>query len=476
MKGLWRFHHARVAAGSDAAPALEQNLREVLIESRQRYKDLVEISSDFAWETDADGRFAFVSPRGALGYAAGDLVGRPAHDFLVDAESPGPFVTATKVEAIELGFRRKDGAVAVLSTAAMPRYDDLGNVCGARGVCRDVTEARLREAELDRARRRERLYAEIVAAIRDVVEPSRMLGVAAEAMARALDADGCCIFRYAPERGFALAASTGEATWCQDPPPLLLDALEQGAEGTRGRGGLLVSLARYRQAVNGALCLAFPKGAKAWHEEVAALVAAVADQLGIAIEQIANHEALERLSHGDPLTGLLNRRGFFDQLARCLARADFGGQSAALLYVDLDNFKPVNDRLGHQRGDELLIHVARLLERGTRPGDLIGRLGGDEFALWLDGVDEESAKIRAARLIRSAAELASFSADPARPLGFSIGIAAYDGATRESMGALTVRADAAMYDVKHNGKGGFRIAASAASYAPRKEAIMENAL
>ncbi|HEY6335184.1 MAG TPA: hypothetical protein VI113_04790, partial [Alphaproteobacteria bacterium] len=92
---MWRSHqsplqddtHCVGAAFPEPAadPVLEQRLRAALIESRQRYKDLVEISSDVAWETRTDGSFAFVSPRGALGYRAAELVDRPASGFLVDA-------------------------------------------------------------------------------------------------------------------------------------------------------------------------------------------------------------------------------------------------------------------------------------------------------------------------------------------------------------------------------------------------------
>src|SRR5579863_1951848 len=105
------------AAANDAA--LERQLREALIESRQRYKDLVEISSDFAWETDAAGKFTFVSPKGVLGWAPNQLLGRTAGDFLSDPSEPNVFATALPPSA-EVWFRRADGGSARLSLAAMP--------------------------------------------------------------------------------------------------------------------------------------------------------------------------------------------------------------------------------------------------------------------------------------------------------------------------------------------------------------------
>ena len=86
---------------------LERSLRVALIESRQRYKDLVEASSDFAWETDSEGRFTFVSPRGAVGYAAGQLVGHRADEVFLDSggEAASPFATRVPLERVEIWVR-----------------------------------------------------------------------------------------------------------------------------------------------------------------------------------------------------------------------------------------------------------------------------------------------------------------------------------------------------------------------------------
>ncbi|HEY6336004.1 MAG TPA: GGDEF domain-containing protein, partial [Alphaproteobacteria bacterium] len=116
---------------------------------------------------------------------------------------------------------------------------------------------------------------------------------------------------------------------------------------------------------------------------------------------------------------------------------------------------------GHQKGDDLLVHVAELLRQGTRPGDLVARLGGDEFALWLEGVDEAGARIRAEVLLELSDALVQFSADASRPLGLSIGIAPYGAASGEGVTSLTARADAAMYAVKRGGKRNLCVAAPA---------------
>ena len=120
---------------------LERSLRAALIESRQRYKDLVEASGDFAWETDSEGRFTFVSACGAVGYAAGQLVGQRAADFLLETEDAGvqPFTARVPVERAEIWVRAADGEAACLLSIAVPLVGPGGEWLGARGICRDVT-------------------------------------------------------------------------------------------------------------------------------------------------------------------------------------------------------------------------------------------------------------------------------------------------------------------------------------------------
>jgi diguanylate cyclase (GGDEF)-like protein len=128
-----------------------------------------------------------------------------------------------------------------------------------------------------------------------------------------------------------------------------------------------------------------------------------------------------------------------------------------LIYVDLDNFKLVNDRFGHQRGDAALKAVAEILSGTARAGDLVARLGGDEFALWLDGADVEGAAAKARLLLERAGSLAQYSGDAEHRLGFSIGIAPHAADAAEAIEALVARADAAMYAAKQSGKGNYAV-------------------
>lgn len=453
---------------------LHHNLRAALVESRQRYKDFVEISSDFAWETGGDGSFVFVSPRGALGHAAADLVGRDPADLVLEREAGSealPFHSRAAVDAAELWLRTREGAAACVRLSAKPIYSRDGRWVGARGVCRDVTRERERDAQLSRARNRERILNHIVRTFRDEVEPKNMLQVAAETVARGVGAEQCHILRRqtaaeaAPNMvcSFLPAARHGTMEFTRLLPVLerlgdddeLIEMILHGYD-------VLAAPTRYHHAVNGCMVLWRAEDRGPWGTDDRLLITDIADQIGIANEQIAAHENIVRISRTDGLTSLFNRRAFFEELNRRFQRLVRDHASAALMYVDLDNFKLVNDIKGHAAGDAVLCAVRDILITHTRPTDLVARLGGDEFAIWLESADAGVAEKKARLLLERAAEdLMPRSGSPERPLNLSIGVAVYDPARPETMEALIARADGAMYTIKHSGKGSFALAPEA---------------
>lgn len=470
--------------------SLAANLRQALSDSRQRFKDLVEISSDFAWETDAAGVFTFVSPAGALGWTAADFVGRPAASFIADApidrsgKPSTPFTTRSLVDQAELWLQRPDGTPACVSISALPLIGQDGTWRGARGVWRDVTEGHARDAALAEAQNRERLVGYIVRTIRDEVEPDAMLAAAASAAARALGAAGCRIWGCSAEGELWTAAEFGGAL----PDDLarrmaaqarqLKEAGEAAASGrddelelTTEAGQYLGAVTRFRRQINGALGLWRAPGDPGWSEADHDIIAKLADQIGIAQEQIANHEALAKQARTDALTGLLNRRSFTKRLEESLADAQRTGQAGTLVYVDLDNFKAVNDRLGHQAGDAALKGLAACLKRVIRASDFVARLGGDEFALWLATADADAATARAKVILALKDEIAAFSAGPDKPLGLSVGLAVHMPREPETVAELLARADAAMYQVKQRGKGAYALAAPAGAGPPAERAV-----
>ncbi len=444
---------------------MERNLRSALVESRQRYKDLVDVSSDFAWEVGSGGEFVFVSPKGALGYAADQLVGKSPAEFVVDADNydPLPFYSRKALDGVEMWMRQADSGLACVVISCLPLYGEGDVWRGARGVCRDVTRERERETALANARYREQLLNYIIGAIRDEVEPANMLTAAAAAVGRALGAAGCRIYRKTGDEEFEPAADYGNM---QDvgTMDLLVDRVKDGENVIEAEAGIwqvVASPARYNQPVNGAIALWKAGRDGGWSEDEILVVGDVANQIGIVIEQASNHERIVNLSRTDSLTGLLNRRAFYeDELPRRLKRLEKSGETAALLYVDMDNFKRVNDVHGHQRGDEAILLLRDVLVEHSRAGDAIVRQGGDEFAMWIDGVDLEVATSRAKTLIASSKVLQRLSGDADHPLGISVGVAMYDPALKESLESLLHRADEAMYEVKKSGKGGYKLTAA----------------
>ena len=154
-------------------------------------------------------------------------------------------------------------------------------------------------------------------------------------------------------------------------------------------------------------------------------------------------EQLDMLAHEDSLVGLPNRRGFVRALERLIDRVDRYQEKAALLFVDLDGLKLINDSFGHLAGDEALIQVARLLTGGVRKSDVVARIGGDEFAILLGHSDSESAHETATRLVDLIASSQVTHEGEAMPLSVAIGAAEIHG--DDTPATAMARADQEMY-------------------------------
>lgn len=169
----------------------------------------------------------------------------------------------------------------------------------------------------------------------------------------------------------------------------------------------------------------------------------------------ALEERLRHLAGHDALTGLCNRMRLEDRLGHAIRRSRRDGRGLALLYMDLDGFKAVNDTYGHHSGDHLLVTVAERLRMVLRESDTIARMGGDEFAVVLEGgVDAQGAAVVAEKLTATVS-----TPYPGITLGVtaSIGIALFPG-DGDSTEALLRAADAAMYQAKHDGKNRYSLA------------------
>ena len=179
-----------------------------------------------------------------------------------------------------------------------------------------------------------------------------------------------------------------------------------------------------------------------------------ADTLVRAVRYAADHRrSVERLQHGalhDALTGLPNRTLFLDRLEQSLRRARRQGSGAAVLFLDLDRFKVVNDSLGHHAGDQLLQEVAHRLDAALRPGDTVARMGGDEFTVLLEELtDPREATVVAERVLATLADPFTIAG---RELFVSASIGIALGGAERDPEELIRDADVAMYRAKAGGK------------------------
>ncbi|MCZ6657647.1 MAG: EAL domain-containing protein [Gammaproteobacteria bacterium] len=203
-------------------------------------------------------------------------------------------------------------------------------------------------------------------------------------------------------------------------------------------------------------------------------LADLADRLSVAVTNIKHSDSLYRQAHFDALTGLINRHAFEDRLRDNISRS-WRGEQGALLFIDLDGFKKVNDTEGHKAGDRLLVHISDRLRESLRDVDTIARLGGDEFGIIVPGCDDEkSVSHLCERIIASIAKPIVVDRME-HSVGASIGVALFpdDGQYVEE---LVKKADSAMYRAKELGGAKFAFFDDTLNEANRHRVFVETRL
>lgn len=188
------------------------------------------------------------------------------------------------------------------------------------------------------------------------------------------------------------------------------------------------------------------------------------DELGDAVDAFNNmlerleedKVALEKLAYYDTLTGLANRRLFMEKLARAVAHSRLHKKDFGLVFIDLDNFKWVNDNLGHDRGDLLLQVVARRLSMAVRPMDCVARLGGDEFTIILLELASVAEGEQLCQAVLAALTPTIALGSHGHQAGASLGLAVSDG-YRVGVDEVLKQADLAVYEAKAAGKNTYRV-------------------
>ena len=434
-----------------------------MLQSRQRWRDLATMAADMAFETDARHRFAFIHPETVLGWPAATLLGQPA-DILVartDGE-PGanPFQVASPVRRRRAWLRRADGACVCLAFSVAPLFDAAGNIIGSRGIGQDMTAQDHHDASLAAALRRGEVVDHILWRMRHEVMAPRMMQAALHSLATAVGAAGCVVVDMigdgiSPQVLHAFGADFGRVRHTA------LTLLESGghvpvqAQAPEGER-VLACPSDDGLGAQAGIVLWREAGGRPWDADEMMLATSAVGIVRVILDHEAIQHEMARQARTDPLTALLNRRAFLDEIGRRMERLDRENLPGTLIFVDLDQFKALNDEAGHDAGDAALVAAARLLRETVRPSDLVARLGGDEFALWLDGADSFAAAERAEALRLAMPALTPAGAS-AR-LGLSIGIATRWPNRGEDIDNLIHRADQAMYQAKRAGRGRWRVA------------------
>lgn len=449
--------------------SLEGNLVEALVSSRALYRDLADCSGDFVWEVDASSKFSFVSPQGIVGYLPLALNGASPAGLAMDPHEArhlvALFAAREPVTETEVWIRGEDGNAACLIASVRPLTDERGEWCGARGVARDVTAERRRARELDEQRDDDALITAIARAIQQELQPHDMLRAAARVLVTSFQAAAAWVVPLqadgTPLKPAARHIDSTMATDLPDPDFVtLMDTAIPSDEQAQAyqiwrEGPFLCLLTHHWDVMNGFIVLLDTAG------RAEAMLAHAADHLSNAIEHARQLRELDRLSRTDELTGLLNRRAFIAGVSESLERHTSEDTAGNLMFIDMDNFKAVNDTYGHPVGDALLTSLSSLMSDVTADlpsGDhLAARLGGDEFAMWIGACGEAPgalAALTAERLVRAFSLVAAEYGAEVLP-GLSIGIA--NARQSEKLQSLMARADHTLYEVKRSGKGTWKM-------------------
>lgn len=446
------------------APALDM-IREALQESRQRWRHLVGLAADIAFETDAKGRFVFVIPDTALGWPSGALVGQPSEFLLADDDTHStfnPFRPAHEIKRRRSWIRRYDGTLAMLTLSTAPLHDDAGEICGARGIGIDISEYDNQSSRIAGQLRRGEVLDHVLARIGQEPDAGRMMDAALWTLVHALGAEGAAVIaslaegaplelihECGPGAEAVLEVAVRHVT--EHPagavPVINLDGRPVLVAGCQNRFGVKAGLAIWRNA-----------NSRSWDCDDTMLAISTSSIVRMILDYEVIHKEMAQQARTDLLTGLLNRRAFLEQISRHLGRLDREASSGTLLAINVDGLKRVNEDLGHATGDAMLTCVADMLRQLVRPSDLVARLDSNEFALWLNGADHMTAAERADYLCRSApAVLQAVVPVELKGLGLSIGIATRRAGSAEPIEDMIQRADVVMHEVKRSGRGHWRV-------------------
>lgn len=429
-----------------------RQMEETIRQSEERYRTIIEEMDEWYLETDLSGNLLFFndSLARALKYPQKKLAGESYKSFMRKEQSEEIFKlfhqvyqTLTPIKNHPFKFIWPDGEIAYAEISIFPKLDSENNVFGFRAVGHEITERR----KMDEA-------------IRQSEEKYRSMVNAVDEWYFEIDLDGNVVFI-----NDAVVRSVGY-------PKEMIIGLNYKSFINKDQSSDIIKIFRdvydTAESVNNfPYEFVFPNGAVIFFE---LSIFPKKDHDGRMIgfrgvghditDRKRSEEKLNYIATHDLLTGLPNRMLMMDRLKMAMAQAKRTEHKLALMMLDLDNFKTVNDSLGHMVGDELLKEIALRLSGRLRQNDTISRLGGDEFIILLPAIDQTEDAVEVAKIVLESFEQPFVCNEHVISCTISIGIAIYPD---DALGteALMKNADAAMYYVKAHGRNGYHLFALA---------------
>jgi diguanylate cyclase (GGDEF)-like protein len=401
------------------------------------------------------------------GTSADEMVGRSVDELLVHA--PGDLLPADAGPGPWMMVHARDRGRAVMVSRHPQPEGDFLVIEEASERFRALTDLRRRYALADRTRTRLQLVMDSSIAFSSATTEERLAEILADTTARAYRAETSAVYLVEPDGTYAIAAGTDPFDGRFDPAPLLrsvsaarrvqkvLDA-DTGERIAAGLGPAMtaagvrafIAAPLHHEDADFGVFVSWFHHERTFDDEAKPLAEALAGQAAQALATLRLQAQLAHAASHDQVTGLPNRRLLETQMDEIV-----GASRCAVLFIDLDDFKGVNDQLGHQAGDRMLREVAQRLLAGVRAGDLVARYGGDEFVIVCE-ISEHADAIELSERI-----LDLLRGDLARPvthqrLSASIGVAIAPEGSTSPAEQLIRRADLAMYGAK--AAGGNRIA------------------
>ncbi|WDY60025.1 putative bifunctional diguanylate cyclase/phosphodiesterase [Pseudomonas sp. PSKL.D1] len=413
----------------------------------------------------------------AKGYVADEIVGKHYSLFYSEAEREAGIPDQNLRQALdtgrfeEIGLRlRKDGTAFHAHVVIDAVRDDSGQLVGFAKVTRDISQRRQQEMELLQAKELAEQYSQEMTKLSQFLD-SVIANIPASVIVQDLESQRILLANQQAERLFGGRGSMLGHLPTECMAPAAADYLEQqfsrGARSSKGFAAeTRVDTLRGPRTLRSRTLLSQNR------EGQADYLLFVAED---ATEELAAHAQIHHMAHHDALTGLPNRTLFNERLKQALVRADDNDKLTAALCLDLDNFKNINDSLGHAFGDKLLRALGKRLRRELREHDTLARLGGDEFAVVLTGLESREAACNTAQRLIDAI-CPPFQIEGHQfTVGVSIGIAIAPD-DNEQAEQLLGYADMALYEAKRNGRNRYECFHLELDVAARQRRLVETDL